>query len=523
MPDKGIHFKTYAGPWTDDHLKHLLRRTLFGIPAGNLNFPPGKSMQDCVELILAMAPAASPPIYNDDKDPDVKKGETFVFAPENKFIEKRRLILLRAWWLGHMVKPQKSITEKMVMFWHNHFAVEFNMVNDSRYSYRYLNILRQNATGNFKKLLREITTDPCMLVYLNGNLNNNAAPNENYGRELQELFAIGKGPDSHYTEDDVKTAAKVLSGWKDDKNKIESYFDPAFHNTDDKVFSPFYNKHKITGRSGAEGAAETDDLINMICSNPEVAKFLCRKLYRWFVQSNIDDAIEKNVITPLSEIMVRENYEVKPVLKAMFTSDFFYDPNLIGSMFKSPVDYLTGIIQEFQRNFAQLAEEDFEKWDKVLKPLSKMSAFLGQNIGDPPGVAGWPAYYEFPSFDKLWISSELFSMRNKVVRTIAYPQQDEQILQLDFIGYVSRLPNPGDAHALLVDSLKMLCCIQPGSGQILYMQGLLNAEQTSGQKWTDLWLNYKNNLTNNDLKNEVTARLQRIYVMIFLLPEFQIM
>ena len=523
MPDKSIQLKHFSGQWTDEHLRHLSRRVFFGIPEKDSGFLKGKNLDECVELILTPSPLPSPPVYNDNNEQDVEKGKSFVFAPENKSQEKKRLIFLRGWWLGNMLTGRKSITEKMVMFWHNHFAVEFNTVGDPRYNYHYLNILRKNATGNFKHLLREITTDPCMLVYLNGNLNNNAAPNENYARELQELFAIGKGPDSHYTEGDVKAAAKILSGWKDDKKNIDSYFDPAFHNNDDKVFSTFYNNHKIAGRSGADGAKETDDLIEMICSNHEVPKFLCRKLYRWFVHSNIDDRVEKEVISPLADIMFRAKYEVIPVLKAMFTGEFFYDPNLVGSIFKSPVDYMVGIVQQFQKNFPDLAKKEFGEWYNVLKPLSKMVSFLGQNAGDPPGVAGWPAYYEYPSFDKLWINSELLSMRNKVTRLISYPQQAEQALQLDFIQFANRLPNPGNDHALLTDSLSLLCCIQPGTGQIAYMQKLLNAEQSAGQKWDGLWSSYQGNPSSVELQNEVTTRLQRIYVLIFMLPEFQIM
>jgi uncharacterized protein (DUF1800 family) len=479
-------------------------------------------MHQCVDLLLTPSALPAPPDYVEGGGRSANE-KSFVFGPPGNGVEKRKLLNLKGWWIRQMLQPQKNITEKMVLFWHNHFVIEFTTVNDVRYCYRYLNTLRQNATGNFKTLLRQITTDPAMLVYLNGNLNNNTAANENYGRELQELFTVGKGPDSHYTEGDVKSAARVLCGWKDDKDKIDSYFAPVFHSHDEKVFSSFYNNCRIAGKQGAGGAKETDELIEMICSNREVSRFLCRKLYRWFVHSNIDEQVEAQVITPLAEMMVHENYEVTPVLKALFSAEFFYQPKLMGGMFKTPIDFLLDIVRGFDPHFSDMVHMDTEKLWNALRILSKMSALLGQNIGDPPNVAGWPAYYEYPSFDKFWINSEFLSVRNKIVRILAYPSQSEQPVQLDFVDFVNHLPRPGDALALLTDSLKLLCCIQPGSSQVNYMKQLLDAEKAGGQKWADLWAQYKSNPTLTEVRDEVTARLQRIYVMIFMFPEFQIM
>ena len=192
-------------------------------------------------------------------------------------------------------------------------------------------------------------------------------------------------------------------------------------------------------------------------------------------------------------------------------------------MFKTPMDFLLGIVRSFDPHFSDMAKMDRDKLWNALRILSKMSALLGQNIGDPPNVAGWPAYYEYPSFDKFWINSEFLSVRNKIVRILAYPSQSDQPIQLDFINFASRLPKPGDAMALLTDSLKLLCCIQPGVSQVNYMKGLLDAEKAGGQKWADLWRQYQSNPSVVEVKDEITARLQRIYVMIFMFPEFQIM
>ena len=514
--------KKYTGPWGEVQLKHLLARTLFGASQLELAFFRDKTMIECVEILLTPRSIPPPPIYTSPEadDPDVLPGNTFVFSPQIEKVERVRVHNVKMWWVGLLLNNERSITEKMVFFWRNHFAVEFNVVQDARYDYHYLNTLRQHATGNFKKLLREITVDPCMLVYLNGNLNNKTAPNENYGRELQELFSIGKGPDSHYTEGDVKTAAKILSGWKDDKIKIGSYFDPSAHNTDDKTFSEFYSNHKIRGRSGEEGATETDELISMICSNPEAARFICRKLYRWFVNCNIDEKVEKEVILPLSEILIKSDYEVMPVLKTIFTSSFFYEPDLIGCMIKSPIDFLCGIMHDFKVQFATDILTLYDHWDKVHTALF----FLGEDIGDPPSVAGWPAFYEFPMYDRNWIRSEGLAMRNKIVRYFSNPSEVvETFFRIDYRSFVSRLPDPANSSALLADSLKLLCIVQPGESKIKYMKGLLEVSQKEPLSWADLWAAYKSNPEENKIKEETDYRLIKVFGIILVLPEYQIM
>ena len=207
-----------------------------------------------------------------------------------------------------MVAQPRSIREKMVLFYSNHFVIEFDMVTVSTYVYRYNELLRANALGNFKTLTREITINSAMLKYLNGDKNTNTAPNENYGRELQELFTVGKDATGlpPYTEDDVQAAARVLTGWKNDlvggltsANGFNSYFEPTKHDVNDKLFSSFYGGVTITGQSGMNGALEMDDLMNMIFAKDEVALNICRRLYRFFVYYEIDAATEANVIVPL--------------------------------------------------------------------------------------------------------------------------------------------------------------------------------------------------------------------------------
>jgi hypothetical protein len=509
----------YSGTWTEKQLRHLLVRTLFGVSKADLIFFKDKSLEQCLKILLRPIPLPPPPLFRTTDDPaDLPEGHSFVFAAENKSRDDDWMLYLKGWWFGLMLEPQNNIREKMVLFWHNHFVVQFDTVKDLRYDYHYLNLLRTNALGNFKALLREITTCPAMLVYLNGNANGKKFPNENFGRELQELFTIGKGSGSNYTEADVKAAAKVLTGWKDDKKSIGSKFVAEDHNTDDKVFSAFYNHRIIKGRSGKEGAHETDELIQMICENAETANFLCRKLYRWFVHSKIDDNIEKNVITPLAEILRENDYEFKPVLLSLFQSSFFYEPELMGAMFKSPLDYFIGAAHQFK---LQLGNK-VEGWWLMVAALDNM----GQSIGNPPNVAGWPAYSEFPLFDKNWVVSEYLSYRSRWIKGISYFEEaiynplPEPKLKFDFIGYVDQLPNANDPRKLVKSSLFLLCSIQPNKDQTDYLIKILDGEDNS---WHNLWSRHKKFSADDKLKNEVYDRLRKVFNLILMLPEYQIM
>jgi hypothetical protein len=512
--------KQYSGKWTDKELMHLLRRTLFGVTRQDYSFFKGKSMDECVEILLTPAQAPAPPSPLFRPDDNAPKGISFVFAPEFKENEEGRIWFLKGWWVAQMLDPQRSITEKMLLFWHNNLAVEFFKVSDSRYAYKYLCLLREHATGNFKKLVKEITTDPCMLVYLNGNINNRVAPNENYGRELQELFTVGKGPDSHYKEDDVKAAARILSGWKDDKKNISSNFVADDHNTDDKVFSAYYNNHTIKGRSGAEGARETDDLIEMLCGEKEVAKFLSRKLYRWFVSCNIDENVEQQVIAPLSEIIIKSGYEIKPALKVLFSSDFFYNPYLIGGMFKSPVDFMIGMLRVFNLTFKN---DSLDEHYRHLFGVAGILRELGQGIGDPPSVAGWPAYYEYPIYDKNWITSENLSWRNKLAKLLSDPEASDDPLRFDFVGFASSFQNPGNAESLILDIWNAICSAPTSETKLAFMKNKLEPEQSSDKKWGELWELYQSDLANNSVKEEIFTRLRKVFDIIFRSPEFQIM
>jgi uncharacterized protein (DUF1800 family) len=232
--------KRYKGKWEEAQVAHLLRRTMFGAKKEDLDGLLKRSPQSAIrELIGGEFAFPAPPVnnYNDDKytDPEIVAGADWTVSLKYDGMNNgRRRNSFKSWWLGLMINQDRSIREKMVLFWHNHFVTETNTVDNALFCYRYNVLLRRHALGNFKDLVKAVTTEPAMLRYLNGYANTKKAPDENYGRELQELFTVGKGPGSKYTEPDVKAAARVLTGYTINYKTFVSSFDPKRHDEEDK-------------------------------------------------------------------------------------------------------------------------------------------------------------------------------------------------------------------------------------------------------------------------------------------------
>jgi uncharacterized protein (DUF1800 family) len=525
--------KRLKGRLDANQTAHLLKRTMFGAKRDDLKHFEGKTPKKAVkELIYTQYPFPEPPLnnYNDDKytDPDIPAGQTWIPAPKYDGMNNyRRKNSFKSWWFGLMVGQDRSIREKMVLFWHNHFVTETNTVDNALFCYQYNVLLRRYALGNFKEMVKAITTEPAMLRYLNGYANAKKAPDENYGRELQELFTVGKGAGSHYTEGDVKAAARVLTGYTINYKTYTSSYDPNRHDETDKQFSAFYDNHLIQGRKGKEGQEELDELLDMIFAREEVSRFICRKLYRFFVYHTIDEVTEQQVIEPLAAIFRKKKYEIGPVLEALFCSRHFFDPANYGGMIKSPVDFTVGLCREFNINFPDGASylDQYGLWEQV----RNQAAALQQNIGDPPNVAGWQAYYQEPEYDKLWISSDTLPKRNQFTDRMVgggFNRNGKKIM-IDPVAFASGLSNPSDPDDLIGDSVKALyrITLPPDSLQLIKTNILLSGlvGMSSDHYWTMAWQNYQDKPDDKTNKNIVTNKLKALYKYLMNLPEYQLM
>ena len=525
--------RRYKGEWAETQVAHLLRRTLFGANRADVDYFLKHSPKKAVrELVRAEYALPGPPInnYNDEKytDPEIAAGADWTVSQKYDGMNNyRRRNSFKSWWLGLMLNQDRSLREKMVLFWHNHFVTESNNVDNAFFCYSYNALLRQHALGNFKELTRAITTEPAMLRYLNGYANTKKAPDENYGRELQELFTVGKGPDSHYTESDVKAAARVLTGYTVNYKTFNSSFDHNRHDETDKQFSAFYGNTTIRGVKGAGGFAELDQLLDMIFSREEVSRFICRKLYRFFVYHQIDADTEQHVIAPLAALFRRKDYEIKPVLEELLSSRHFFDPANYGSMIKSPVDFTVGLCREFNVRFPDTDQyiDQYGFWEQV----RNQAAGLQQNIGDPPNVAGWQAYYQQPEYDKLWISSDTLPKRNQFTDRMiggGLGRKDIKVV-IDPVAFAESLPDAHDPDKLIVNSVKALYSVDlpPEELQFIKINILLSGltGMASDHYWTNAWTAYKEKPEDKTARDTVINKLKALYRHLMDLPEYQLM
>jgi uncharacterized protein (DUF1800 family) len=518
---------TYSGTWSEAESKHLLRRLMFGASKADIDYFTAMNMSDSVdELLNVSTTPPSPPVnnYNNGRitDPDIALGDTWVNGPNNQALYGARRLSLKSWWLGQMINQERSILEKMTLFWHNHFATETVVYQDPIYGYDHQAMFRANALGNFRTLTKLVTVDPAMLNYLNGFRNTKRAPDENYGRELQELFTLGKGPDSKYTELDVQQAARVLTGWRINRTNYTSFFNPNDHDIDDKTFSSFYGGTTISGQSGARGAQELDEMLDMIFKIDEVAKYLCRRLYRWFVYYDIDSGVETDVIEPLADIFRNNNYDIKPVLAALFKSEHFFDMANRGCIIKSPVDDMVGMFRQCETKFpdSSMVVEQYYFWQVI----RQVCAGQQQDVGDPPNVSGWPAYYQFPQFHEIWINSDTLPQRNEISDILIYSgvRRNSERLILEPIKVAEMFSNPQLPTNLINDWVGYFFTLDISSDQKQFMRELLLSGQTKDSYWTDAWNEYQADKDNGVKKELVESRLKALLKYVMNLAEYQL-
>ncbi len=516
----------YSGPWTRAQVIHLLRRTLFGFTRADVDYFLSMPMPQAVHAILN-APYTPPPgpvnDYNHSNftDPEVPFGQSFLQAPFHPMAEPYRIESVRAWWLRLILDSGRSIREKMTLFWHNHLPVQFFSVPLGSALYRYNQTLRDHALGNFRGLIRAVTLDPAMLFYLNGYLNSRQAPDENYAREIQELFVIGKDLPQHYTEDDVKAAARILTGWRTDGFTV--FFQPFFHDSGDKVFSAFYNHRVIKGRSGPDaGAIELEEFLDMLLEHPEAARFICRKIYRFFVYHEIGPEVEQNVIEPLAQIFREQHYEILPVLEALFQSEHFFDPLQYGAAIKSPIDMTAGLLRGFGVSMPpadQLTDRLF-----ITYQINAAMAAMMQHLGDPPNVSGWPAYYQKPLLHKSWINTATLPKRAEAIEALLHVGVfgiNSRIV-IDPLAWAAGLSHPEQVDALIDESLELLLGLPLSPSVKDTLKPVLLSNLPNEAYWTYAWQLWSADPDDPVLSGTLRVRLLAYLQRVLQMEEFQL-
>lgn len=532
----------YTGTWGQTQRLHLLRRTLFGATKSDITAFANSTMIDMVTALLTVPAAApTPPLVDYTPVPvsttvptkDVA-GQPWMNAntvsePPNG---NGRLGSIRGWWLGLMLQQERNLREKMTLFWHNHIPTEIGGATGGEpiYGYKYVAALRQHCLGNFKTLVRDMTLQPAMLKYLSGESNQKNAPNENYGRELQELFCIGKDLSPSYTEADVQAAARVLTGWQiDTAVPTTAPFVPTYaakftltrHTITDKTFSQFYGNTVITGRNDANaGLTELDDMLNMIFAHPEVARYVVRKIYRFFVYYKIDATIEADVIVPLADLFRSGGYEIKPVMEALFTSQHFYDMATANSaVIKSPLEHNLSFGRIFGLVLPSATTDLFNLY-RSFRYLNDEAGNQGQKAGSTPNVAGWPAYYQSPDYHELWINAD--ALRKKKEFCDRLLTNSIYGMKVDVLAFTATLSDPGNPVSLIDEALSLLHPLPSDADLKASLKSILLSGQIADYYWTSAWTNYVGTPTNTAFVNTAKSRLQTLYQAITNMAEFQL-
>ncbi len=303
---------------------------------------------------------------------------------EAERFDRQQMLKMQHWWLKRMIETPRPLEEKMTLFWHGHFATSYRTIEDSYHMFQQNLMFRRNAVGNFADLLFAIIRDPAMIAYLDNNDSRKGRPNENLARELMELFSLGVG---NYTEQDIKEGARALTGYTFEDD--EFVFNRGNHDGDPKAIL------------GVRGKLDGDDLVKAILSNPACAKFICTKVYRYFVshyptgRPSLDKSAE-TVIRQLAHTFVSDRYDIKPVLRRLFLSEHFYQPELINEMIKSPAEIVVGSVRSLNTPVRDLGV------------LTDAMNLMGQNIFFPPSVKGWDG-------GKSWINTATLFVRQNIL------------------------------------------------------------------------------------------------------------
>ena len=541
----------YTGPWTIKEASHLLRRATFGpnqeMIAKSISLGLSSTINELFDNAVPSAPPViftlteeptDPTIFSVFDDPFVPYGETWVNEPPlvdtgdqvlDQQILNNRTRSATVWPILNMMKPELNIMSKLWLFWHNHFVVSDFRV-PLQY-YQYSRLLEDYAKGNFKQLTKDMTIDVSMLLYLNGNENTKEAPNENYARELLELFTVGKGdvagPGDYttFTEQDVQSMARVLTGWQVNAaeldTKLESIFRSLRHDTGSKQLSPRFNNAVIQNAD----ANEYSDLIDVIFESEHSAKFICRKFYIYFLNHEIDAEIEANIIEPMAQILRDDDYDVERALKTLLSSEHFYSEEAIGCMIKNPADFIMSSTKGLNMVFNGDPANDyfFSTVFYIFAGELDMQIFFHND------VAGWKAYYQEPQYYRNWINTFYLPSRNQTSTSLVggglvnFNGNLASVPQLiNVIDVVSTIENASDINDLIYGLTANLFAYPISEAQKDYLKEIV-LPGLPDFEWTVEYSEYLADPFNPDKQTAINNNLVALFSAILEMPEYQLM
>jgi uncharacterized protein (DUF1800 family) len=545
---------------------HLLRRLTFGPSKQMIEQYASKTIDQAIVDLF------NPPTIPLETDVELSWLVTDPAILENGDIDQdQKIKQLKAWWLNRMLTSGANAEEKLTFFMHSHFTCIASVVQNHTAIYFQNKLLRKYALGNVKTLANALHLDNAMLLLLSGNLNVKDSPNENYGRELLELFSIGKyfaNPETlgtndygNYTESDIKSAAKILTGFKADltfqtidtvtgiprgKLTTNKSLVSSEHSIEEKLFSQRFNNLIIsptsTSGDGALEAVVLDEIqrmTDMIFAQDETAKNICRKIYRFFVYYNtpsklkdaaspdqgyeLNSYVETNIIAPLATLLKNSNYELRPVYEKLFKSEhFFYkdspstttEDRTDGAIIKSPIDLSVGIMRFF--------DVKVDQQDSLIYLADSLDK-QGLDLYEPIDVAGYEAYHAFPFYHRAWISANYLAERYLFPKTLMLGKDgmDDIGFKLDIVAAVDKsgifTSTISDTNAFVLEAIDLILPESITDDRKDYFKGILTDKQPD-LEWTIEWEDYKS--TGDD--TVVRELLQSFFWNLLKSPEYQL-
>lgn len=529
---------------------HLLRRASFNYTRPRIDDFATKTVDEALAALTSVPDFSVPePINPQDGNFFINCG-TMPPTCTSEFTGPIGAIrsIIYGWWLNEAA-ADTSLNHKMQFFLHTCFTTD-NRQGTPLYFFDQIGLWRNFALGSYRDFAVRMCVDNAMLLYLNGNTNNAANPNENFAREFLELFTIGKGAQAgpgdytNYTEADIVEAAKVFSGWKNTNRNEGVYVDtltnipvgrPAYfqHDQTDKTFSERLGNATISGAINAEDMVrEIEDFVDLVFAQDETARFICRKLYRYFVSRNITEEIENDIIEPLASTLRTNDYNLQTAIEQLLKSEHFYDEddsdnsdNIVGSLLRSPLDLALQTITYTNiptpDPYTQYAESA-NFW--AVSVGNTMLTYAGMDIFFPPSVAGYPPMYQAPSFDRGWFNSNTIVGRYKIPEMMLTGQR---ILRAGGLGTILNpvtlveevVDNPTFPYNVVNDLLIYLLPEVPDFDRVEYFVNSIFLQGFPAEDWVYEWENYQ--ITGDD--TEVRIPLINLVRAIMSSVEYQLM
>ena len=517
--------RPYGGTFGPAEARHLLRRaTVAGCTQENVEAAVELGLAGSVARLLKPH-GVGRPVTTVDDHPVLRLGDDWTGTLRQEgYDENWRHASVRDWLIAGLVESGFSASGRMWFFWLNHFGA---MTSEGRIAYDYHRVTYDHVFGDFRQMVRDMTVDPLMLRFLNGNHNQAKAPNENYARELLELFTIGKQPlygsggAAPYTEEDVRQLARALTGWTVTdwsfrETPPRAQFEPERHDAGDKPLSAAFGNAVIADA----GAREYEVVVDTVFAQPRSLDYVCRKFYRWLVDYRIDDATEAGVIRPLADVMRATGFDIGATLRTLLQSEHFFAPSHRGALAKSPLDHMAGAYFGFGGGLP--GRGDTKRRARALRHFHWRMQRQGLTIDEPDSVAGFAPFHQEPHFNRYWINPTSLLSRSQVSeQSVSYGVDLEEgdRLRVDVLGYVDTFANPYDPNDLIAELAERHLPLPVPYDQVTILKEFLIPDLPDWE-WTVEYGLYRANPDDEGQRKAVAKRVQAVWLALSGAAEF---